>query len=112
MTTGYQQPRRPQHGPQSRRGPQRLQGIGERGAKGAAARGSLRAGNALVDPAEADLADSYELPGGELLLDEHAVEILAEQLDEFTCGSCFLVRHRSQLARELNGVKYCRDCEG
>ncbi|CAH0200496.1 hypothetical protein SRABI26_01903 [Arthrobacter sp. Bi26] len=32
--------------------------------------------------------------------------------DEFTCYSCFLGRHRSQLAREMNGPSYCIDREG
>lgn len=106
MTTGYQPHPSPQgqdrghH--QSRRG---------RGHRGAGTR-SLPAREALADPAESELADSFELPGGEMPADEHTVEILAEQLDEFTCGSCFLVRHRSQLAREKDGVKYCLDCEG
>ncbi|MFQ4149328.1 DUF4193 family protein [Arthrobacter sp. LAPM80] len=68
--------------------------------------------NALIDLGESELADEYELPGAELPPDELAMEILAEQADEFTCSSCFLVRHRSQLARESNGHKYCRDCEG
>ncbi|NKX55946.1 DUF4193 family protein, partial [Arthrobacter mobilis] len=31
---------------------------------------------------------------------------------EFTCASCFLVRHKSQVAREKDGQKFCRDCEG
>ncbi|HST72506.1 MAG TPA: DUF4193 family protein, partial [Kocuria rosea] len=30
---------------------------------------------------------------------------------EFTCASCFLVRHRSQLARQAGGTSYCGDCE-
>ncbi|ALV45429.1 protein of unknown function [Arthrobacter alpinus] len=68
--------------------------------------------NAVIDVADTELAESYELPGGELPPDELALEILAEQLDEFTCSSCFLVRHRSQLAREKNGLKFCKDCEG
>jgi hypothetical protein len=38
--------------------------------------------------------------------------IVPEQSDEFTCSSCFLVRHRSQIALEKNGLKYCRECEG
>jgi hypothetical protein len=29
-----------------------------------------------------------------------------------TCMSCFLVHHRSQLAREKDGKKYCIECEG
>lgn len=92
MRTGYQQPRPAQ----PRSGPARNQ--------------SGRA-SALVDPAETGLAEQYELPGAELSPEEAAIEILAEQTDEFTCSSCFLVRHRSQLAREKNGTKYCRDCE-
>ena len=31
--------------------------------------------------------------------------------DEFTCSSCFLVHHRSQLARETKGKLICRDCD-
>lgn len=67
---------------------------------------------AVIDLAESELAESYELPGAELAPDEAAVEILAEQADEFTCNGCFLVRHRSQLAKEKQGMRYCRDCEG
>lgn len=67
---------------------------------------------AVIDHAEIELADSYELPGGELPPDELALEIIAEQVDEFTCSGCFLVRHRSQLAAEKHGMKYCKDCEG
>lgn len=68
--------------------------------------------NAVIDFAESDLAESHELPGGELPPDELAMEILAEQANEFTCSSCFLVRHRSQLVREKDGLSFCRDCEG
>ena len=38
--------------------------------------------------------------------------VIPEQVDEFTCASCFLVRHRSQLAHQKNGASYCTDCEG
>ncbi|MGO2005205.1 DUF4193 family protein, partial [Arthrobacter rhombi] len=31
---------------------------------------------------------------------------------EFTCGSCCLVRHRPELAREKNGLNFCLDCAG
>lgn len=57
----------------------------------------------VIDLDEAELADSYELPGGDLSGEELAVEVLREQADEFTCSSCFLVRHRSQLVREQDG---------
>lgn len=68
--------------------------------------------SAVIDLGESDLAALFELPGGEHAPEEHEVEILAAQADEFTCAGCFLVRHRSQLAREKNGLSYCRDCEG
>jgi hypothetical protein len=68
--------------------------------------------SAVVDLDETDLADSYELPGGDLSGEELAVEVMPAQADEFTCSSCFLVRHRSQLAREKDGLMYCKECEG
>jgi hypothetical protein len=36
--------------------------------------------------------------------------VLPRQADEFTCMSCFLVHHRSQLASEKDGQPICRDC--
>jgi hypothetical protein len=40
------------------------------------------------------------------------VAVIPEQSDEFTCGACFLVRHRSQLARTGAGTSYCTGCAG
>jgi hypothetical protein len=60
---------------------------------------------------ESDAYDGVELPGA-IVNDELVVQVVPQAADEFTCGSCFLVRHRSQLAREKDGVKYCMDCEG
>lgn len=65
-----------------------------------------------IDVDESDLADSFELPGADLSNEELLVQIIPVQKDEFTCMSCFLVHHRSQLAREKDGKKYCKDCEG
>jgi Domain of unknown function (DUF4193) len=56
------------------------------------------------------LAESLELPGADLSNEELAVRVLPRQADEFTCSQCFLVHHRSQLAREKNGYLVCRDC--
>ena len=39
-----------------------------------------------------------------------SVRVLPRQADEFTCMTCFLVHHRSQLAKEKNGQPICRDC--
>ena len=98
MTTGYQQP-----GTNQRRNRLGAAKIPNRGAGQP---------DALIDTAEASLAEAYELPGAELVSEELDVEILAQQADEFTCSSCFLVRHRSQVARESGPLLFCRDCEG
>ena len=68
--------------------------------------------SAVIDMEEVELAEGYELPGADLSGEELQVEVLPAQADEFTCSSCFLVRHRSQLAREKDGHLYCKDCEG
>jgi hypothetical protein len=49
---------------------------------------------------EADALDEGLTPGGEIISDELIVQVIPQAADEFTCYSCFLVRHRSQLARE------------
>ncbi|BCW61653.1 DUF4193 domain-containing protein [Paenarthrobacter sp. MSM-2-10-13] len=51
-------------------------------------------------------------PGGEIVAEELVIQVIPQANDEFTCHSCFLVRHRSQIAREKDGVAYCTDCEG
>lgn len=60
----------------------------------------------------ADAMDDAVVPGGEFVVEELVVQIIPQAADEFTCYSCFLVRHRSQIAREQNGHAYCIDCEG
>ena len=59
-----------------------------------------------ADPFEAEL----DLPGADLSSEELTVRVLPRQADEFTCKSCFLVHHRSQLADEKRMV--CTDCAG
>ena len=61
-----------------------------------------------VDEDEIEAAESFELPGADLSHEELAVEVKPKQEDEFTCMSCFLVHHRSQLADEKKLI--CRDC--
>ena len=68
--------------------------------------------SAVVDEDETDLAEGYELPGADLSGEELPVRVMPAQADEFTCASCFLVRHRSQIAREKDGLKYCVECVG
>ncbi len=61
---------------------------------------------------ESDALDGSMTPGGEFVAEELIVQVIPQAADEFTCYSCFLVRHRSQLAREKNGHPYCIECEG
>ena len=65
-----------------------------------------------IDLDDADTAEGIDLPGADLSHEELTVAVIPEQSDEFTCGACFLVRHRSQLARTSAGTSYCTDCEG
>lgn len=67
---------------------------------------------AVIDVEDVDTAEGIDLPGADLSGEELTVVVVPEQSDEFTCGSCFLVRHRSQIALEMNGLKFCKDCEG
>ncbi|HEY0558950.1 MAG: hypothetical protein JWM48_3007 [Mycobacterium sp.] len=57
-----------------------------------------------ADPFEAEL----DLPGADLADEELSVRVLPRQADEFTCSSCFLVHHRSQLADEK--ALLCKEC--
>lgn len=66
-----------------------------------------------IDVDETELNESLELPGADLSGlsgEELTVKVVPKQADEFTCSSCFLVHHRSRLAREKNGQYICRDC--
>ena len=66
--------------------------------------------SAIVDVDEAEVAESFELPGADLADEELTVRVLPMQADEFRCSRCFLVHHRSQLAAERNGEYICREC--
>lgn len=63
-----------------------------------------------VDIDEAEQAEGFELPGADLSGEELSVRVLPRQADEFTCSKCFLVHHRSQLAKEVGGQMVCREC--
>ena len=65
---------------------------------------------ALLDVEEADTAEGIDLPGADLSHEELLIQVVPVQEDEFTCMSCFLVHHRSQLATERNGELICREC--
>ncbi|ONH30940.1 DUF4193 family protein [Pseudofrankia asymbiotica] len=65
--------------------------------------------------AAADLGDDVDaleteldLPDAEVRDEDLALRVLPRQADEFTCTSCFLIHHRSQLADARRTV--CSDC--
>jgi len=62
-----------------------------------------------VDVDETEQAEGFELPGADLSGEELSVRVLPRQADEFTCSRCFLVHHRSQLAKEVNGQMVCTE---
>jgi len=61
-----------------------------------------------VDEDEAELADTYELPGADLSHETLSIEVTPKQADEFTCTGCYLVQHESR--RSAPGVDVCNDC--
>ncbi|MBO3129565.1 DUF4193 domain-containing protein [Dermatophilus congolensis] len=70
-----------------------------------------KSSSANVDNDDArDSGEGFELPGADLSNEELTVRVVPKQADEFTCGSCFLVRHRSQYAGENNGLAVCKEC--
>lgn len=62
-----------------------------------------------VDAEDADNPGGFELAGADLSDVELDVVVLPPQEDEFTCMSCFLVKHRSQLAAG-KGELICLEC--
>jgi hypothetical protein len=54
--------------------------------------------------------EPLDLPAADLSGEELTVRVLPRQADEFICSRCFLVQHRSQLARRTRGRTSCRDC--
>src|SRR4051794_30837019 len=98
MATDYDQPRRSE-----------ADDLGEDSLEELKAR-RAEAQASSVDVDEADLAEALELPGADLSGEELTVRVLPKQSDEFTCSSCFLVHHRSQLASDKGGRLICREC--
>lgn len=66
--------------------------------------------SASVDAEDADNPSGFELPGADLSDLELDVVVLPAQEDEFTCVSCFLVKHRSQIDHETSAGAICIEC--
>ena len=63
-----------------------------------------------VDVDETEQAEGFELPGADLSGEELSVRVLPRQADEFTCRRCFLVHHRSQLAKRATAADGLPEC--
>ena len=63
-----------------------------------------------VDLDEAESTEGFELPGADMSDEELSVTVVPIRPDEFRCGSCFLVHHRSQFAERRRGLEICREC--
>jgi hypothetical protein len=60
---------------------------------------------------DADLAEGYELAEEITIADEGlTAPVIPIRADEFRCGGCFLVLHRSMRAPRGRGPDICRDC--
>lgn len=98
MATDYDQPRRTDD---SDLGEDSLEELKAR-------RSDAQAGTVDVD--ETELNENLELPGADLSGEELTVKVLPRQENEFTCGECFLVHHRSQLHHTDGNLMICREC--
>ncbi len=63
----------------------------------------------VVDLEDADNPE-FALDGADLSDLDLDVVVLPPQADEFTCVSCFLVKHRSQLDHDTKLGPICKEC--
>ena len=63
-----------------------------------------------VDVEDADNPGSFDLAGADLSDVELDVVVLPPQADEFTCVSCFLVKHQSQFDHKTDLGPICIEC--
>ena len=61
----------------------------------------------MIDEEETEIVD---LPGADLSDQSLTARVVPQQADEFTCSECFLVQHRSQLVKVVDGQPICSDC--
>jgi hypothetical protein len=64
----------------------------------------------VVDVEDADNPGGFDLPGADLSDLDLETVVLPPQADEFTCVSCFLVKHRSQIDHEEKLGPICQEC--
>lgn len=94
MATDYDAPRKNDDDTES------LDAIKERTSEGTSASSDVDAD---------DHSDSFSIP--EITSEEQDVVVVLQQEDEFTCSSCFIVKHHSQRAKKDGPYgPVCVDC--
>lgn len=66
--------------------------------------------SSAIDVDETELAENLELPGADLSDESLTVHVVPRQSDEFTCMSCYLVQHGSQIDHESKAGPICKEC--
>jgi hypothetical protein len=56
-----------------------------------------------------DSGDSFSIP--DVVSEDLEVVVLPPQDDEFTCSNCFIVKHRSLVARKTKNGPICSECD-
>ena len=62
----------------------------------------------LTDIDGGDQVTTFDSLDADLFDEDLTVPVVPMRADEFRCGRCFLVRHRSQLTVAVNAL--CQDC--
>jgi hypothetical protein len=66
--------------------------------------------SSTADANEADAGEGVSLSGADQNDEELTATVVPMMADEFRCSRCFLVHHRSQLAKRQHGQDICREC--
>ncbi len=65
----------------------------------------------IDDTDDGEIVEPFGLPVFDAAGEEFDIDVAPKQADEFTCGSCFMVMHRSMIAVDTgDGFPICKDC--
>ena len=69
-----------------------------------------KAETVVDDTDDGEIVEPFDVPMADLSGEELSRTVTPKQSDEFTCGECFLVQHRSRIAEVRDGSYICVDC--
>lgn len=65
----------------------------------------------IDDTDDGEIVEPLELPVADLSGEDLDIDLAPKGANEFTCGSCFMVMHRSMIAIDTgDGFPICIDC--